>query len=133
MFYMCVLLRQVVVARRSSARCILITESKSGSGARPSRAARSARNRAGQLVTILATAGSGTQSTSALTAGPATRSSAATMSATVTVSGGRLTALRPPQAPSDDVAAPLNPNSGAQNQSYNVLVIGSQTHFLQGT
>jgi hypothetical protein len=27
----------------------------------------------------------------------------------------------------------LNPSSGAQNQSYNVLVVGSQTHFLQGT
>jgi hypothetical protein len=27
----------------------------------------------------------------------------------------------------------LNPASGAQNQSYNVQVLGSQTHFLQGT
>ena len=62
--------------------------SKSGSGVRPSRAARSVRTRAGQLATIRATAGSGTQSISALTAGPATRSSAATMSATVTVSAG---------------------------------------------
>jgi len=59
-------------------------ESKSGSGARPSRAARSARNRAGQLVTIAAAAGSGTQSISALARGPATRSSAAAISATVT-------------------------------------------------
>ncbi len=31
------------------------------------------------------------------------------------------------------IVSALNPNSGAQNQSYNVLVIGSQTHFLQGT
>jgi hypothetical protein len=27
----------------------------------------------------------------------------------------------------------LNPASGAQNQPYNVQVLGSQTHFLQGT
>jgi hypothetical protein len=54
-----------------SARCILITASMSGSGVRPSRPARSARTRAGQPATIAATAGSGTQSISALTAGPA--------------------------------------------------------------
>jgi DNA-binding transcriptional ArsR family regulator len=53
-----------------------MTESKSGSGTRPSRAARLALNRAGQFVTILATAESGTQSISALASGPAARSSA---------------------------------------------------------
>ena len=31
------------------------------------------------------------------------------------------------------IVSALNPNSGAQNQSYNVLVVGSQTHFLEGT
>ena len=31
------------------------------------------------------------------------------------------------------IVAALNPDSGAQNQSYNVLVVGSQSHFLQGT
>ena len=85
-------------------------EPKSGSGVRPSLAARSARTRAGQLVTIPATAGSGTQSISALASGPATRSSAATMSATVTLRAGRLTAERPPQASSDDVAARSSPS-----------------------
>ena len=76
----------------------MITESKSGSGVRPSRAARSARIRAGQVATIPATTGSGAQSMSPLASGPATRSSASTISATLTVSAGRLTALRPPQA-----------------------------------
>ena len=80
-------------------------------GRGPGRAGRPARerNRAGQLTTIRATAGSGTQSISPLAAGPATRSSAATMSATVTVSAGRLTALRPPQASSGEVAAQSSP------------------------
>jgi hypothetical protein len=31
------------------------------------------------------------------------------------------------------IQGPLNPASGAQNQPYNVQVLGSQTHFLQGT
>ena len=31
------------------------------------------------------------------------------------------------------IVSALSPDSGAQNQSYNVLVVGSQTHFLQGT
>jgi hypothetical protein len=96
--------------RRDSARCIVMTEPKSGSGARLSRAARSVRNRAGQLVTILATAGSGTQSISAVTSGPAACSSAATMPATVMVRAGRVIAVRPPQAPSDDVAAQSSPS-----------------------
>jgi hypothetical protein len=30
------------------------------------------------------------------------------------------------------IVSALNPNSGAQGQSYNVAVVGSQTHFLQG-
>ena len=42
---------------------------------------------------------------SRVTAGPAARSSAATMSPTVTVSAGRLTALRPPHAAPDVSAA----------------------------
>jgi hypothetical protein len=31
------------------------------------------------------------------------------------------------------IVSALSPNSGAANQPYNVLVVGSQTHFLQGT
>jgi hypothetical protein len=31
------------------------------------------------------------------------------------------------------IVSALSPNSGAQNQPYNVLVVGSQSHFLQGT
>jgi hypothetical protein len=31
------------------------------------------------------------------------------------------------------IQGPLSPASGAQNQSYNVQVLGSQTHFLQGS
>src|ERR1700704_3597209 len=77
---------------RGSARDALMVEPKSGSWVRPSPAARSARTRAGQLLIIPATAGSGAQSISALASGPATRSSAATMPATVTVRAGRLTA-----------------------------------------
>ena len=57
-----------------------MTESKSGSEVRPSRAARSARIRAGQVANMAATAGSGTQSISALTCGPATRVRAAAIS-----------------------------------------------------
>src|SRR5579859_1368102 len=88
-----------------SARCILITVSKSGSGVRPSRAARPAWIRAGQVANMAATAGSGTQSIRALTCGPATLVRAAAMSATVTVRAGMVSAVRPPQAWSEDVAA----------------------------
>src|SRR5258708_28817085 len=95
---------------RVSARCVLMMEPKSGSGVRPGRTAGGAGTGAGEFVTIPATAGSGTQSISALTSGPAARSSAATMSATVTVRAGRLTAVRPPQASSDDVAARSSPS-----------------------
>ena len=45
-------------------------ETKSGSGVRPIRAARSECTRPGQVANIAATAGSGTQSISALTSGP---------------------------------------------------------------
>src|SRR5580693_6854251 len=79
-----------------SARYILITESKSGSGARPRRAARSARIRAGQDANIREIMGSGFQSIRALTCGPATRVRAAAISATVTVSAGMVSAVRPP-------------------------------------
>jgi len=84
-------------------------ESMSGSGVRPSPDARSARILAGQLAIIRAITGSGIQSISELTCGPAIRSSAAAMSATLTVSAGRFTAVRPPQAWPDDVAAHSSP------------------------
>src|SRR5580658_155712 len=97
--------RSVTGVDQALARYALMTESKSGSGAKPSRAARPAWIRAGQVANICPTAGSGTQSISALTCGPATRVRAAAISATVTVSAGMVSAVRPPQAWSDAVAA----------------------------
>ena len=83
-------------------------ESMSGSGVRPRRAARSARILAGQVANIREIAGSGTQLISELTSGPAIRSSAAAISATDTVSAGMVTAVRPPHASPDDVAARIS-------------------------
>ena len=101
-------------------------EPKSGSGPRPSRSARPARTRAGQLSTSLATTGSGTQSMSAPAPGPAARSSAATMSATVTVRAGRVTALRPPQDASAEPAAQSSPSMARAGE------ISATSHFKDG-
>jgi len=100
-------------------------ESKSGSGVRPSWPARSARTRAGQLATIRATCGSGIQSMSALTSGPATRASAVAMPATLIVSAGRLTALRPPHASSEAVAAHVRPAMALAGEASATSVPGS--------
>lgn len=100
-------------------------ESKSGSGVRPSRCARAEATRAGQLVTIRAMPGSGIQSISSAAAGPATLRSAAAISATVTVSAGRLTAVRPPHSSSVAVAARISPLTALAGDASATSVAGS--------
>jgi hypothetical protein len=56
-----------------------------------------------------ATAGSGVQSMRPATSGPATRDRAATISRTVTLSAGRVTAVRPPHSSSAAFAARSRP------------------------
>src|ERR1700722_6847972 len=99
-------------------------DSKSGSGVRPRLAARSARNRAGQLRMTAAVAGSGIHSIKAAAAGD-TRSSAATMSATVTLKAGMLTALRPPQVAAADPAAHSRAPIALAGEASATLVAGS--------
>src|SRR5579872_2352915 len=116
---------------RDSARYIRIRESMSGSGVRPSRAARSDRTLAGQVANILATAGSGTQSISARASGPAVRSRASAIWATDTVSAGRFTAVRPPQAWSEDVAAHNRPPMALAGDASTTSVPGSTGHVAR--
>src|SRR6516164_244443 len=80
-------------------------ESKSGSGVRPSRAARSAFTRAGQPRILAVLTGSGAQLMSALASGPATRSRAAAISPALTVRAGMVTGVESPQVRSGDWAA----------------------------
>jgi hypothetical protein len=74
------------------------TATKSASGFRPSRCARSALAPRAQLATMPAIIGSGTKRTRSRTARPATASSASSMSLTRTFSAGRFSAVRPPNA-----------------------------------
>ena len=103
-------------------------ESMSGSGVRPRRAARSARILAGQVANIREIAGSGIQLISELTSGPAMRSSAAAISATDTVSAGMVTAVRPPHASPDDVAAHSSAATALAGEASATSVLGSTGH-----
>ncbi len=63
-----------------------------------------------------------------VTSGPAARSSAATMSPTLTVSAGRLTGLRPPQAAPEAPAAQRSPASARAGEDSATSVCASTGH-----
>src|SRR5215469_15286366 len=103
--------------------------SKLSSGLSPSAVARAVEKRAGQLRTIDAMASSGSQPTRALTAGPATRSSVRTISPTVTVTDGRLTAVGSPHAVGAASAARSSPSIARAGELSATAVSGGTGAF----